>query len=70
MSDQIQITVNGKDRIVAANSTINDLLANLQLAPEKVAVECNKNIVKKSGYDTSTLHDGDRLEIVTFVGGG
>ncbi len=47
-----------------------ELLSYLNLPKEKIAVERNKEIVPKSGYDTVILQDGDILEIITFIGGG
>ena len=50
--------------------TIRGLLDELNMEPERVAVEVNLSIVRKSDYSTFTLHDGDSIEIVNFVGGG
>lgn len=47
-----------------------ELLAHLNLPKAKIAVERNKEIVPKSGYETTVLQDGDVLEIITFIGGG
>jgi thiamine biosynthesis protein ThiS len=63
------IRVNGEDVEVAAN-TVAALLAELSLAPRKIAVERNLEIVPKSRYDSTQLNAGDRIEIVQFVGGG
>ncbi|RMF69633.1 MAG: sulfur carrier protein ThiS [Alphaproteobacteria bacterium] len=64
------ITINGERRRVPADASVESLLAALGLAPEKVAVERNLAIVPKSAYATTRLADGDRLEIVHFIGGG
>lgn len=50
--------------------SISDLLANLELAPERLAVECNMLILKRDQWSARILLPGDRLEIVHFVGGG
>lgn len=63
------IKVNGSDREVAPGSTLLDLLAELKLAPEKVAVEVNRRLVRTANY-SNPLSAGDQVEIVTFVGGG
>lgn len=66
----ITITVNGEHRRIPAGQTIADLARSLGLAPEKVAVERNLEIVPRSTLAEVTVRDGDELEIVHFVGGG
>lgn len=66
----ITISVNGEHRRVAAGITIADLANDLGLAPEKVAVERNLEIVPRSTLAQVQIEDGDELEIVHFVGGG
>ena len=63
------VTVNGESRRSAA-ATLADLVRELGLQPEKVAVERNLEIVPRSTYDQVALNEGDRLEIVHFIGGG
>ncbi len=65
----ISLTVNGETRRTAA-ATVAALAAELGLAPEKVAVERNGEIVPRSTLSDVALADGDVLEIVHFVGGG
>ncbi|MBL0947712.1 sulfur carrier protein ThiS [Brevundimonas sp.] len=65
----MQIQVNGEDREVAA-TTLTGLVEELGLDPRKVAIERNLEIVPKSLHATTALTDGDRIEIVQFVGGG
>ncbi len=69
MSDIKNITLNGEPRQTSA-STIADLVRQLELLPEKVAVECNAAIVPRSTLEAAPLNEGDTLEIVHFVGGG
>ncbi|MBV7258607.1 sulfur carrier protein ThiS [Erythrobacter crassostreae] len=69
MSETKSITLNGDARQSAA-ATIADLVRELELAPEKVAVERNGEIVPRSTLENAPLNDGDVLEIVHFVGGG
>jgi thiazole synthase len=66
----LSISVNGEHRRVAAGTTIAQLAAELGLAPEKVAVERNMEIVPRSTLAQVEIADGDDFEIVTFVGGG
>lgn len=63
------ITLNGEPRQTDA-ATIADLVRELELEPQKVAVERNGEIVPRSTLEDVALDDGDTLEIVHFVGGG
>ncbi|MFL0670899.1 MAG: sulfur carrier protein ThiS [Erythrobacter sp.] len=69
MSTPKTITLNGDPRRTTA-ATIAELVRELELAPEKVAVERNGEIVPRSTLGEAALADGDKLEIVHFVGGG
>ncbi|MDR6625462.1 thiamine biosynthesis protein ThiS [Caulobacter segnis] len=62
--------MNGEERDVAGVLTIADLVASLGLDARKVAVERNLEIAPRSTYADTALADGDRIEIVTFIGGG
>jgi sulfur carrier protein len=66
----MQIIVNGSPREVAESTTIADLLKELQLSDKPVAVELNLQIAPKPSHAEHHLSPGDRLEIVTLVGGG
>ena len=66
----ISITVNGEHRRVADGITLAGLASELGLAPEKIAVERNLEIVPRSTLGEVRVEDGDELEIVHFVGGG
>lgn len=65
----MHIQVNGESRQVTA-TTLTGLVEELGLDPRKVAIERNLEIVPKSLHATTALTDGDRIEIVQFVGGG
>ena len=65
----MQITVNGEIKNITEMSLLQ-LLESLDIDPRRVAVELNTDIVSKSVYETTILQDGDRMEIVQFVGGG
>ena len=69
MSDTLSVTVNGESRRTSA-TTIAQLVTELSLPPEKVAVERNGAIVPRSTLSNALLANGDVLEIVHFVGGG
>jgi thiamine biosynthesis protein ThiS len=64
------VTVNGRPRQLPPSFTVAQLLELLQLEGALVAVERNQTIVPRNAFDRTSLLDGDRLEIVRFVGGG
>ena len=66
----MRVTVNGQDRTIEAGTTMRGLLDELELEPIRVAVEINRELVTRSAFDRTTIREGDRIEIVTFVGGG
>jgi thiamine biosynthesis protein ThiS len=66
----IQVSVNGETVSLPAGSTITDLLEKLSLDRRRVAVELNLQVVPRADHGARRLNHGDRLEIVTFVGGG
>ena len=66
----MQLIVNGEERQVAGTPTVADLVTELGLDRRKVAVERNLEIVPRSLHETVRLAEGDRIEIVQFVGGG
>lgn len=66
----MKIVVNGDERSVPEGTTIAGLLASLELEPGAVVVERNREIVPRDQVDEVALEEGDRLEIVRFVGGG
>ena len=63
------VNVNGERSEFPEGTTIRELVKRFQLAPEKVAIEWNRRLVRADKYD-AVLKDGDAVEIVTFVGGG
>lgn len=66
----IEITINGAMQAVEAGLTLAGLIERLQLQAERVAIELNLEIISRSRWPETTLNNGDRLEIVHFVGGG
>ena len=67
---QIQIQVNGSQRSVREGTTVSELIAELELVPEQVAVERNRALVRRTEHGSTRLVAGDALELVTLVGGG
>lgn len=66
----MRLTVNGEPQSFEGPLDVEGLVAALGLEPRKVAIERNREIVPKSLYAETRLAEGDRIEIVTFVGGG
>ena len=66
----MQIQVNGERRELRDESRLSDLFKELSLAPERVAVELNHQVVRRNEWPNTILKEGDRVEIVHFVGGG
>ena len=66
----MRLTVNGEVREAPDQATLADLLASLGIERGRVAVERNREIAPRSQWSAILLQDGDRLEIVQFVGGG
>jgi thiamine biosynthesis protein ThiS len=69
----MKVTINGQEREFAdlqADARLSDLIALLELKGDRVAVEHNGEIVSRPEWATSPVKDGDKMEIVHFVGGG
>ena len=66
----MQIVMNGDPLEIVAGSSIESLLKQLDISRDRVAVELNADIVPKADYEKQLLSDGDKIEIVHFVGGG
>ncbi|MBF2096845.1 MAG: thiamine biosynthesis protein ThiS [Gloeomargaritaceae cyanobacterium C42_A2020_066] len=70
MNLESQIWVNGEPQSFREGQTLNKLLADLGLNPRLIVVEYNGEIVRRPAWPVTVLGDGDRVEIVTIVGGG
>jgi len=66
----LEVHVNGRPRALPRGQTVADLVASLGLRPEAVAVEVNRELVPRARHAERVLADGDRVELVTLVGGG
>jgi sulfur carrier protein len=66
----IRISVNGEPYQIAENSKVADLISDLKLPPERVAIELNLSILPRAKWAETELQTGDKLEVVQFVGGG
>jgi thiamine biosynthesis protein ThiS len=66
----MKLIVNGEDREFSSERTVSTLLVQLGMKPDRVAVELNHELIPRDRWDATQLSDGDKLEIVHFVGGG
>ena len=66
----MQIIVNSKPQELPEKASVADLIEVLKLGEKKVAVEVNAELVTKAEWKTHILNSGDKVEVVTFVGGG
>lgn len=66
----VNITLNGENRSIAPGTSIRQLLHELGLNAEATAVQRNDEIIGRSAYGETIVDDGDRIELVRFVGGG
>jgi thiamine biosynthesis protein ThiS len=69
-NSSVRLIINGETRNFAGISTLSELLQQLGLKADRIAVELNREIVARERWAETTLSDGDRLEVVHFVGGG
>ncbi len=68
--DALRLTVNGELRTAPPGTTVSGLLSSMGVDPARVAVERNQDVVPRRTWTEATLTDGDRVEIVAFIGGG
>jgi len=66
----IEIILNGEKRVVPAGLTLQSLLEILRVEPDRVAIELNREIVRRAHWPSRAVEHGAELEIVQFVGGG
>jgi thiamine biosynthesis protein ThiS len=66
----MNLTINGEERILPSAETLAALVDQLGMKSDRIAIELNREIVPRDQWPRTPLQDGDRLEIVHFVGGG
>ena len=66
----MQVQVNGESHEVAEDSTLTNLITDLALPAQRIAIELNRTVVRRSDWPSTELNEGDRIEVVHFVGGG
>jgi len=70
MEETVRIHVNGEAKAWPCGATVADLLQDLDIKTEQVAVELNLEILDRTAFAHRALNDGDRVEIMSFIGGG
>lgn len=66
----MRIKLNGQDATISDHTTIAQLLDSIHLDPRRAAVEVNEDLVTRGDFAHTRISDGDRIEVVTLVGGG
>ena len=66
----MRVYVNGEAKELSGPISLSELITQLDLPVARIAVELNRQVVRRHDWNTMLLHDDDRLEIVHFVGGG
>ena len=66
----MRVQVNGEIRELPDELTLDALVRQLALAPERLAIELNREVVRRARWAETVMHEGDQIEIVHFVGGG
>jgi thiamine biosynthesis protein ThiS len=66
----LRVTINGEERELPDGITLAALIGYLALAPDRLAIERNREVVRRSDWPQTTLNEDDRVEIIHFVGGG
>jgi thiamine biosynthesis protein ThiS len=64
------VTINGEAREIEDGVKVSDLVPLLELKAERLAIEVNRKIIRRANWQLTALADGDKIEIVQFVGGG
>jgi thiamine biosynthesis protein ThiS len=67
---QMQVMVNGESREINSEASLEELLVILAIPRERVAIELNHKVIRRTEWSLANLREGDKIEIVHFVGGG
>ena len=68
--NKVKININGKKRLISSKMSLKSLLNNNKIPINKVAIEINEEIINKKKISKIKLKNGDKIEIVHFIGGG
>ena len=67
---RLRVFINGESKELSGTPSLAELITQLDLPVARIAIELNRAVVRRSEWSGTILHDGDRIEIVHFVGGG
>ena len=66
----MRIFINGETKDLAEEINLTELLKHFSLSSERIAIELNKEVIRKKDWENIKVNDGDKLEVIHFVGGG
>jgi sulfur carrier protein len=66
----MKVFVNGEEKDLSDATSLSELITEIDLPVARIAIELNREVVRRSDWGSTMLNDGDRIEIVHFVGGG
>ncbi|MGI9056488.1 MAG: sulfur carrier protein ThiS [Pyrinomonadaceae bacterium] len=66
----MQVLINGEKRTIENELNLRELLEKLELPTTRIAIELNKDVIRKKDWETIKISDADKIEIIHFVGGG
>jgi sulfur carrier protein len=66
----LRIQLNGQSREAEDSMNLRELISSLDLKPEQIAIELNQTVIRRMHWQSTILREGDKVEIVHFVGGG
>ena len=67
---RMKVLINGEIKEISGELNLSDLLKHFSLPSERIAIELNKEVVRKKDWENIKIADGDKLEVIHFVGGG
>jgi sulfur carrier protein len=66
----MNVLINGETREIIEETNLSELLKTLELPTERIAIELNKDVIRKKDWENIKVSDQDKIEIIHFVGGG
>jgi thiamine biosynthesis protein ThiS len=69
-NNAVLLTINGEQRDVSDDASLDDMVRLLELPRERIAIELNHTVIRRAEWPATKLREGDKVEIVHFVGGG
>ena len=66
----MRVYINGESKELSGTSSLAELITQLDLPPARIAIELNREVVRRNDWSSTMLREDDRIEIVHFVGGG